>query len=229
MPSPDFIPLPNYSELPPPEMLRRARSFRDEAQGRRSVRDFSNRPVARAVIEACLAAAGSAPSGANRQPWHFVAVSDPSVKRRLRAAAEKEEEAFYGGRAPEDWLAALAPLGTDARKPFLETAPWLIAIFAQPHSVSPEGAKVKNYYAHESVGIATGLLITALHHAGLGCLTHTPSPMKFLNEILDRPVAEKPFLLLVVGYPAADARVPALVRKPLPEIATFIEGPVPGD
>jgi nitroreductase len=174
------------------------------------------------VIEECLIAAGSAPSGANLQPWHFVVVSDPAVKKQIRLAAEQEEREFYHRRATPEWLAALAPLGTDEHKPFLEIAPYLIAVFALSQSLLPDGRKVKNYYVSESVGIATGILITALHHGGLACLTHTPSPMKFLNTILRQPANEKPYLLLVVGYPAPDAEVPDIRKKPLAEIATFI-------
>lgn len=201
----------------------RAGDFAEELQRRRTVREFSDRPVPRAVIEACLRAAGTAPSGANLQPWHFVAVSDPAVKREIRGAAEEEEKEFYEHRAPAEWLAALAPLGTDSRKPFLEIAPWLIAVFAQPYSLLPDGRKMKHYYAAESVGIATGLLVAAIHRAGLAELTHTPSPMAFLNRILHRPSHEKPFLLLVVGHPAEGAQVPDIHRKPLPAISTFIE------
>jgi nitroreductase len=174
------------------------------------------------VIEDCLRAAGSAPSGANQQPWHFVAVADAAVKREIRLAAEAEEREFYQHRAPEDWLAALAPLGTGPEKPFLETAPWLIGIFEQRWGYDADGAKVKHYYPRESVGIATGLLISALHEAGLATLTHTPSPMKFLNRIMGRPPEERPFLLLVAGYPATGARVPDIRRKALDEIATFL-------
>jgi nitroreductase len=202
-------------------MLSRAREFRELMRTRRTVRHFSDTPVAREVIEQCLLVAGSAPSGANLQPWHFVVVSDASVKRRIREAAEAEEREFYAQRAPQEWLDALAPLGTDADKPFLETAPYLIAIFSQSYGVLPDGCKVKNYYVQESVGIATGMLITALHHAGLVSLTHTPSPMGFLNAILDRPANEKPFLLLVAGHPAPGAQVPNIGRKPLGEIASF--------
>jgi len=216
------IPL-DFRELPEAEMLARARAFREELARRRTVRDFAPRPVPRALIEDALLAAGSAPSGANMQPWHFVAVGDAAAKRRIRQAAEAEERAFYAGRAPEDWLRALQPLGTDEHKPFLETAAWLIAIFARSFATDPSGEKVKHYYVQESVGIATGLLLTALHHAGLATLTHTPSPMGFLNEILDRPANERPFLLLVVGYPAPNARVPAISRQPLARIASFIE------
>ena len=223
MSSPAFQPLPAYPEYPADEMARRAAGFYEEVRRRRSVRDFSNRPVARAVIEDCLRAAGTAPSGANMQPWHFVAVADASVKRRIRLDAEKEEREFYEHRAPQEWLDALAPLGTDADKVFLERAPWLIAIFVQSYGLLPDGRRVKHYYAQESVGIATGVLITALHHAGLATLTHTPSPMGFLNEILNRPANERPFLLLVAGHPEAGAQVPAIGKHPLDQIATFID------
>ncbi len=221
MSEPRFIPLDTYVEYPPEDMVRRATAFRKRAARRRTVREYSDRPVPRAVVEECIRAAGTAPSGANHQPWHFVVVSDPEVKARIRVAAEQEERAFYRGGAPQEWLAALAALGTDEHKPFLETAPYLIAIFAERYMIREDGAKVKNYYVQESVGIATGILITSLHHAGLATLTHTPSPMNFLNEILGRPSNERPFLLLVTGYPAADARVPAITKKPLEEIATF--------
>lgn len=203
-------------------MVERAAAFRGQMQRRRTVRYFSDRAVSREVIEDCLIAAGTAPSGANLQPWHFVVVSDPAIKQRIRIEAEKEEHEFYSSRAPKEWLDALAPLGTDEHKPFLETAPYLIAIFAQSYGVLPDGRRVKNYYVQESVGIATGMLITAIHHAGLVSLTHTPSPMGFLNEILGRPANEKPFLILVVGYPATDAVVPDIGKKPLEEIATFL-------
>ena len=192
-------------------------------RNRRTVRDFSDRAVSREVIENCLRTAGSAPSGANLQPWHFVAISDPAIKREIRVAAEAEEKEFYEHRAPAEWLKALAPIGTDWRKPFLEVAPWLIAIFSQPYRMLPNGKKLKHYYATESVGIATGLLIAALHTTGLASLTHTPSPMAFLNRILKRPAYEKPFLLLVVGHPAKNATVPDIKRKPLAEIASFLE------
>ena len=216
------IPLNMYQELPPEEMKARATHFYEELRRRRTVRDYAPRPVDRAVIEDCLRAAGTAPSGANLQPWHFVVVADPAVKRQIRVAAEAEEREFYSSRAPQEWLDALAPLGTDAAKPFLETAPYLIAIFAQSYGLLPDGRKVKHYYVAESVGIATGFLIAALHHAGLATLTHTPSPMGFLNDILQRPSHERPYLLLVVGYPADDAQVPAITKKPLDEIATFV-------
>lgn len=203
-------------------MLRRAAEFRQQMQHRRTVRYFSDRPVPREVIEDCLLAAGTAPSGANLQPWHFVVVSDPAIKHRIRVEAEQEEHEFYTRKAPQEWLDALAPLGTDEHKPFLETAPCLIVVFAQSYGVLADGRKVKNYYVQESVGIATGMLITAVHNAGLVSLTHTPSPMGFLNEILGRPANEKPFLILVVGYPAEDAVVPDISKKSLDEISTFL-------
>lgn len=209
-------------EYEPGEMERRAAGFRREVARRRTVREFSARPVARSIIEECIRAAGTAPNGANHQPWHFAVVADPEVKARIRAAAEEEERAFYGGGAPQEWLDALAALGTDEHKPFLETAPYLIVIFAQRYQQFPDGRRVRNYYVQESVGIATGILITGLHHAGLATLTHTPSPMGFLNEILGRPPNERPFLILVAGYPADDARVPRITKKPLDDIATFV-------
>jgi nitroreductase len=205
-------------------MLERATCFNRSMQRRRTVRMFSDQPVARGVIEQCIAAAASAPSGANLQPWHFVAVSNPDIKHRIRVAAEEEERQFYTQRAPQEWLDALAPLGTDADKPFLDTAPWLIAIFAQKWGRLADGRKVKHYYPTESVGIATGLLLAAVHECGLVALTHTPSPMGFLNEILGRPAdSERAFLLLVVGHPAADCVVPDITRKPLAEIATCLD------
>lgn len=222
MTEPNLIPLPDYREYSTDEMKRRAADFYAELCRRRTVRHFSDRPVPREVIEECLQAANTAPSGANMQPWHFVVVNDPDVKQRIRAAAEEEERRFYQERAPQDWLDALAPLGTDADKPFLETAPYLIAIFVQNYGLLPDGRRVKHYYAQESVGIATGVLITAVHHAGLASLTHTPSPMGFLNDILGRPTNEQPFLLLVVGYPADDAVVPRIDRKPLADVVTFV-------
>ncbi len=222
MTQPVYIPLSGYREYPVEEMERRAAEFYAEMRRRRTVRDFSDRPAPRAVIEQCLLAAGTAPNGANLQPWRFVVVQDPATKRRIRLAAEAEERAFYESRAPQEWLDALSHLGTDASKPFLETAPYLIAIFAQSYGLDAEGRKVKHYYVSESVGIATGFLIAALHHAGLATLTHTPSPMHFLNEILDRPPNERPFLLLVVGYPADDATVPVIEKKGLDEIAVFV-------
>lgn len=223
----DYDPIPlNYPEPLDDEVLC-ARSLEHYARlsSRRTVRDFSDRPVPKAVIEACIRTAGSAPSGANHQPWHFVCVCDPDIKREIRRAAEAEERAFYGGKAGDQWLDDLQGLGTDAQKPFLETAPWLIAIFAERYGLDDSGAKQKNYYVPESVGIATGLLINALHELGLATLTHTPSPMKFLNKILERPSNERPMILLVVGHPAADAMVPraATIKKPLEKIASFYE------
>ena len=216
-----FQPL-NFTEYPLDEMKERATTFREAMQRRRTVRQFSAQPVPREVIEECLITAGTAPNGANLQPWNFIVISDPGIKHEIRLAAEEEEDEFYHRRAPQEWLDALTALGTDERKPFLETAPYLIAIFGKTHSTLPDGRRVKNYYVNESVGIATGFLITALHHAGLVSLTHTPSPMGFLNNILNRPSDEKPFLLLVTGFPAEDAQVPVITKKPLGEIATFI-------
>ena len=219
--TPQTMPL-DFVEVPPDEMLARARGFAATLQRRRTVRDFSNRPVPRQIIEECIRAACSAPSGANQQPWRFVAVADPAIKHQIREAAEAEEREFYGRRAPAEWLAALAPLGTDQNKPFLDVAPWLIAIFIERIGVAPDGTREKRYYPDESVGIATGMLITALHMAGVTTLTHTPSPMKFLNEILGRPKdRERPFLLLVAGYPAENCRVPAITRLPFAEVAQF--------
>lgn len=217
-----FVALSGYCEYPPEEMLLRARELRQELSRRRSVRHFARRAVQREVIEECLRAAATAPSGANLQPWRFVVVSDGAIKRRIREAAEAEEREFYERRAPPQWLAVLEPLGTDARKPYLEEAPYLVAIFGEKFRRGPSGERFQNYYVQESVGIATGLLIAALHHAGLVCLTHTPSPMGFLNEVLGRPDHERPFLLLVVGYPAEDALVPEISKKELEEIVTFL-------
>lgn len=221
MAKPTFIPLSGYRERPVEEMQRRAREFRDHLQKRRTIREYSDREVPREIIEECLLTAGSAPSGANQQPWHFAVVTDPAIKKKIRENAEEEERAFYRGRAPDDWLEALEQLGTDEHKPFLEVAPYLIVIFAQSHGVKPDGSKVKHYYVSESVGIATGMLIAAVHNAGLVSLTHTPSPMGFLNEILGRPSNERPFLILVVGYPADDVKVPKITKKKLDEIASF--------
>lgn len=202
-------------------MQQRAEDYYELMRRRRSVRDFSPEPVPREIIEHCLLTAGTAASGANCQPWHFAVVSDPEIKSTIRIEAEKEERAFYEERAPQSWLDDLAPLGTDANKPFLETAPYLIGVFQQRFGTTEEGDKQKHYYATESVGLATGLLISALHNAGLACLTHTPSPMKFLNEIMQRPKSERPFVLLVVGYPAEGAEVPDISKKTLTEIASF--------
>jgi iodotyrosine deiodinase len=211
-----------FHEYDPVIMRERADAFYQQMRTRRTVRDFSDRAISRKLIEQCLLTAGSAPSGANRQPWHFAVVSDPARKREIRLGAEEEEREFYQRRAPQAWLDALAPLGTDEHKPFLETAPYLIVIFGQKFEVDAQGHKHKNYYVPESVGIATGLLIAALHNAGLATLTHTPSPMKFLNRILDRPSVEKPAMILVVGYPIEDAEVPDITRKSLEQIASFL-------
>ena len=216
------IVLPPRPALSEDERISTARDFADELSRRRTVRDYADTPVPRAVIEQCLRAAGTAPSGANQQPWRFVAVADPALKRRIREGAEAEEREFYSHRAPEEWLEALAPLGTDADKPFLETAPWLIGVFYERFGHDDAGNKVKRYYPHESVGIACGMLIAALHHAGLATLTHTPSPMGFLNELLGRPKNEMAYLLLVVGHPAPDCRVPAIQRLPLDGYASFL-------
>jgi nitroreductase len=212
------IPLADFREYPAAEMVERAKAFYDDIKRRRSVRNFSDREVPWEVIEHALMAAGTAPNGANLQPWHFAVVRDPAIKRQIREAAEKEEFEFYHGRAPDEWLGALAPLGTDEHKPFLEIAPYLIVIFAKSKAEREDGSVVKHYYVSESVGIATGILITALHQSGLATLTHTPSPMKFLNEILNRPTNERPFLLLVVGYPAEGTHVPQITKKGLNEI-----------
>ncbi len=213
--------LPNRTPLEDAETIERAQSFALQLSQRRSVRDYAPRAVPREVIEACLRAAGSAPSGANQQPWHFVAIADAALKLEIRIAAEIEEREFYDRRAPDEWLEALAALGTDSSKPFLEIAPWLIAVFYERTGQKIDGRKAKRYYPHESTGIATGMLIAALHQAGLSTLTHTPSPMAFLNDILARPTNEVPYLLLVVGYPADDCQVPDIARKPLDQIASF--------
>jgi iodotyrosine deiodinase len=218
----DVVQLSGYRQHSVEEMKRRAAEFLADMRRRRTVRDFSNKPVPLEVIKACLLAAGTAPNGANMQPWHFVVVTDPIVKKKIRIAAEKEEREFYFHKATEEWLDALAPLGTNEHKPFLENASNLIVIFAESYCVLPDGRKLKHYYVQESVGIATGILITAIHHAGLVSLTHTPSPMGFLNELLGRPKHERPFLIMVVGYPAEGATVPAITKKVLHDIATFI-------
>lgn len=220
---PAFRLLTGYPELTDAERIERARAFRDGMASRRTVRAFAADPVPRSVIEAAIATAAGAPSGANRQPWHFVAVGDPAIKRQIREAAEAEERAFYGGRAPDDWLDALAPLGTDADKPFLETAPWLIVVFQQTSGIGPDGEKVKNYYVPESVGIACGFLLAALHQAGLATLTHTPSPMKVLGDVLGRPANERAIMIVVAGKPAPGAAVPDIAKKPFDAVATFLD------
>ncbi|HAJ77260.1 MAG TPA: nitroreductase family protein [Gammaproteobacteria bacterium] len=211
----------NFQERDEAEMLSRSHSFEQLMQNRRTVRDFSDRAVPKQIIENCLLTANSAPSGANRQPWHFAVVSSPAIKKQIREAAEIEEQEFYENRAPQDWLDALAPLGTDSNKPFLETAAYLIVIFAQKYCLDENGKQLKNYFVTESASIASGLLIAALHNAGLATLTHTPSPMKFLNQILGRPASEKPLMVLVAGYPDENARVPAISRKSLQQVASF--------
>lgn len=211
----------SFNQLTESEMEQRAETFKQLMQSRRTVREFSDREIPREIIDNCLATAASAPSGANRQCWHFAVVSKPSIKKQIRIAAEKEEKEFYTSRAPQDWLDALAPLGTDSDKPFLERAPYLIVIFGEKFTIDEDGKKQKNYYVTESVGIATGLLIAALHNAGLATLTHTPSPMKFLNQILKRPTTEKPVMLLVVGYPEEGTRVPDITRKALSEVTSY--------
>jgi nitroreductase len=218
---PQFTPL-DYCEYPAEEMQQRAAAFYADVRRRRSVRQFADRPVPASVIEDCLRAAATAPSGANKQPYHFVVVTDLQAKRQIRAAAEEEERAFYQRRASQEWLDDLVPLGTDSQKPFLEIAPYLIAIFMQRYGLLPDGSKAKYYYVRESVGIATGMLIAAVHHAGLASLTYTPSRMGFLSQILGRPENERPFLLLAVGYPAEGVLVPDVHKKSLEEVATFV-------
>lgn len=219
---PGFVPYESYREYGPDEMRARVAAFESDMQRRRTVRHFSARPVPRDLIEQCLLTAGTAPSGAHQQPWHFVAIQDAAVKAQIRVAAEKEEQEFYRRRAPPEWLEALRPLGTDEHKPYLEVAPWLIAVFLKRFARLPDGRKVKHYYTDESVGIAVGFLLAAIHQAGLASLTHTPSPMGFLNELLERPKdVERPYMLIVVGYPATGATVPDIHRKPLDAIATF--------
>jgi len=219
---PRLVPAPKIDNRSDEELLMRAREFYEIMQRRRTFRNFSDRPVPREVIEYCIRAAGTAPSGANLQPWHFVAISNPVVKHQIRIAAEEETKELYAKSAPKSWVEALAPLGTDSNKPFLEIAPWLIAVFAQPFRILADGTRSPTYYAIESVGIATGLLVTAVHSCGLVCLTHTPSPMGFLNPILRRPPHEKPFVLLVIGHPAENALVPDIGRKLLDEISSFV-------
>ncbi|MCB9058724.1 MAG: nitroreductase family protein [Calditrichae bacterium] len=217
-----FIPYAQYVSYQPEEMLQRSKDYYDELRRRRSIRTFSDKRVDKEIIENCIRTAGTAPSGANLQPWHFVAVNNKELKKEIRLAAEKEEYEFYTRRASDEWLADLQPFETNEKKPFLEEAPWLIAIFEKRYGINPDGSKKKHYYTSESVGIACGLLISAIHHSGLASLTHTPSPMGFLNTILDRPSNEKPFLLLVVGYPAEGINIPDIKRKGINEIATFL-------
>lgn len=219
----DPVPLASKAQLTSAEGLERSSQYLETMRSRRTVRQFSDQPVPKDIIDTAIRAAGTAPSGANHQPWHFVCIRDPNIKREIRLAAEAEERAFYDGKAGDNWLQDIGPLGTDAQKPFLETAPWLIAIFSERYGLDANGSKRKNYYISESVGIATGFLISALHTAGLATLTHTPSPMKFLNTILKRPANERPFILMVVGYAAPNAKVPraATIKKSFNEIATF--------
>lgn len=219
---PQFVPLTTYRSYPPELMEQRAQDFYQDLARRKTIREFSSAPVSRRVIEQCLLAAGTAPSGANHQPWHFAVVQSPELKKKIRIEAEIEEREFYERRAPQEWKDALAPLGTDSNKPFLEEAPYLIAIFGQKSTLMDDGSAVKNYYVPESVSIATGFLIAALHHAGLATLTHTPSPMGFLNELLGRPDNEKPYILLVVGHPAEHCMVPNIRKKGLQEISSFL-------
>ena len=219
----NFKPLDTFQEYPQDQMQTRAREFQEMLARRRTIRDFSDRPVPREIIEDCLLAAMTAPSGANMQPWKFIVVEDAETKSKIREAAEKEEKLFYSERATPEWLAALAPLGTDEHKPYLEVAPYLIAIFVERYGILPDGRHVKHYYAQESVGIATGMLIAAIHNAGLASLTHTPSPMGFLSEVLERPENEKAFLLLVVGYPSEDATVPDITKDPLEKRVVFVD------
>lgn len=218
----EFIPFSHPKSFSELESVERSRSVWESFDGRRTVREYSSKPVPREIIENCIRAASTAPSGAHKQPWHFAVVSDPDKKRAIRLAAEEEEKAFYGGKAPDDWIEALKPFGTNEDKPFLEVAPYLIGIFARNYDVLENGSRSKNYYVSESVGIAAGMLISALHESGLSTLTHTPSPMGFLNEIMERPAHERAIILLVVGYPAENARVPDIKRKELKEIATFL-------
>ncbi len=216
-----FIPY-RVESLSADERRSRGEAFFSEMDRRRSVRHFSDAPVPRELIELAIRTASTAPSGAHRQPWRFVVVSDPEIKRQIRIAAEKEERQSYeGGRMPPEWLEALLPLGTDWRKPYLETVPWIVVAFEELYGVNPDGSKRKNYYVKESIGLACGLFIASLHHMGLATLTHTPSPMKFLSHILGRPRNEKPVILFPIGYPAADATVPDLRRKSMQEVAIW--------
>jgi len=217
-----FTPLEGFTHRDSDEMLARADAFADLMKSRRTVRMFKDTPVPRAVIEAAIKTGATAPSGANKQPWHFVAISSPHIKHKIRLAAEEEERAFYGGKAGQDWLDDLAQFGTDAEKPFLETAPWLIAVFKETYGLDDDGSRSTNYYVHESAGLAAGFFLAALHNAGLATLTHTPSPMGFLNEICGRPKNEKPTMLVVAGYPTDDCEVPVISKKPFGEISTFL-------
>ena len=217
-----FIPL-EFQRYPEPEMIERAAALYQELDRRRSIREFSSEPVAKELIEHAILTASTAPSGAHRQPWRFVAISNAEIKRKIREAAEEEERENYGGRFPQEWLDALAPFGTDDNKPFLEHAPWIVVVFEEMYGFEEDGSRRKNYYIKESVGIACGMFIAALHHMGLATLTHTPNPMKFLNEILERPKNEKPYILFPVGYPADPTEVPDLTRKPLGEVAVWKE------
>lgn len=219
------LPLPDRVQLPLGEALTAAKGFRDYMRKRHSVRDFSDHPIPQEIITACIEAAATAPSGANHQPWHFVAISDPGMKARIRHAAEDEERDFYAGGAGDEWLAALEPIGTGVSKPHLTTAPWLIVVFAQRYGLTADNERYKNYYVPESVGIATGMLITALHQAGLVCLEHTPNPMKFLPELCGRPAHEKAIMIIPVGWPAQNATVPAVAKrkKPLDEVMSVFE------
>ena len=218
---PPFRPYSEFVEFPPAEMTQRAAEFHETLSRRRTIREFSDRPVPRELIEQCIASARLAPSGANQQPWHFACVGDADMKKQIRLAAEEEEREFYQRRASDEWLEALHPFGTDDHKPFLETAPWLIAIFGETYGLNADGSQAKHYYVQESVGIATGFLIAALTNAGLGTLTHTPSPMKFLSQILGRPANERAYILLVVGYPGGDVSVPAISKKSLSDVSSW--------
>lgn len=220
----DAVPLPDWIEVAQPEMIARAQNFYEMIRKRHTVRDFSDRAVPREIVETAIRAAGTAPSGANHQPWFFSIIGSPAIKKELRERAEAEERVFYAGKAGEEWLDALSPLGTDEHKPYLEHAPWIIAIFGQRKGGVRRGIERQNYYVPESVGIAMGFLIAALHNAGLVTLTHTPKPMTFLNAMCGRPASEKPYLLLVCGYPAEGATVPAhaMIKKPFEEIAEFL-------
>jgi iodotyrosine deiodinase len=218
----ELIPLKDFKRLSKDKMMKRSSKFFNEMKKRRTIRNFSSKNISREIIDNCIKAAMTAPSGANMQPWYFVIVTDSKIKKQIRIAAEKEEHEFYTKRATKEWLDALSILATDEQKPFLEKAPFLIAVFAKSYNVLPDGKRVKNYYVQESVGIACGILITALHNAGLASLTHTPSPMNFLNKILNRPLNEKPFMLIVTGYPSKNAKVPKIKKKSFEECVTKV-------